>query len=82
MLYGLDFLHAAQRPRIRERLILADRWVRLPLPHNPGFLPQPSVRERTYDVKNDRGPSVSTQTAAARRPSSDNSQPWAVQQVT
>jgi hypothetical protein len=30
-----DFLHAAERPRVRERLILADRWVRLPLPHNP-----------------------------------------------
>jgi len=67
VLYRLDFLHAAERPRVRERLILADRWVRLPLPHNPGFLPQQSVRPRTYDVKNDRGSNASTHKATARR---------------
>jgi len=59
VLYRLDFLHAAERPRVRERLILADRRVRLPLPHNPGFLPQQSVRPRAYDVKNGRGPNAS-----------------------
>jgi hypothetical protein len=79
----LDFLHAAERPRVRERLILADRWVRLPLPHNPDFLPQQSVRLRTYDVKNDRAPNAYTHTAVASHQAATTEQPWmAVQQAT
>jgi len=64
VLNRLDFLHAAERPRVRERLILADRWVRLPLPHSPGFLPQQSVRRCSHDLKDDRGPNASTHMAA------------------
>ena len=83
MLDRLDFLHAAERPRVRERLILADRWVRLPMPHNPGFLPQGSVPPRTHDVKSDRAAERFHSYGGRVAPSSDNSQPWmAAQQVT
>jgi hypothetical protein len=74
----LDFLHAAERPRVRERLILADRWVRLPSPHNPGFLPQQSVRPRAYDVKNDRGSNASAHTAVLSNGSTSRTSPAAL----
>ena len=48
-----------------------------------GFLPQQSLRPRTYDVRKDWGPNAPTHRAVARRTNQRHSQSWmAAQQVT